>query len=49
MMAKWSDGRVEKFVDVRSMDIIKKETRPIAQQEPYESRNMWKEVTRGLK
>jgi len=49
MNAKWADGRTERFLDVHALKIIKKQTRPIAQQEPYESRRLWKEVTRGLK
>jgi hypothetical protein len=49
MTGKWSDGRTERFVDVNSLKIIKKETRPISQQEEYESRRLWKDVTRGLK
>lgn len=49
MVGKWADGRTERFVDVLSLKINQKQTRPIAQQETYESRRMWKDVTRGLK
>jgi len=49
MTGKWADGRTERFVDVKSLKIIKKRTRPIIQQEPYESRRLWVDVTRGLK
>jgi len=49
MTAKWSDGRTEKFVDVKQSKIIKKRTRPLINQELFESRRMWKDVTRGLK
>lgn len=49
MTGKWADGRSERFVDVKRLDIIKKRTRPVLQQEAQESRRMWKEVTAGLK
>ncbi len=49
MTGKWADGRSEKIVDVKRLDIIKKRARPIAEQEAYESRRMWKDVTAGLK
>lgn len=49
MTAKWADGRTSKFVDVQKLTIIKKHAKPVAQQEPNESRRMWKEVTAGLK
>ena len=49
MMGKWADGHNERFVDVKKLEIVKKRARPIAEQEPYESRLMWKDVTAGLK
>jgi hypothetical protein len=49
MIGKWADGRTEKFVDVKRLDIIKKRARPVAEQETHESRRMWKDVTAGLK
>lgn len=39
----------EPFIDVNSLNIIKKNVKPIAQQEENESRRLWKEVTAGLK
>lgn len=37
------------FVDTTSLPVIKKNVRSISCQESYESRNVWKEVTRALK
>lgn len=37
------------FVDTTSMPVIKKNVRSISSQESFESRNVWKEVTRALK
>lgn len=37
------------FVDTTCLPPIKKHVRPIKDQEEYESRNVWKEVTRALK
>lgn len=39
----------EKFIDVNALHVIKKQVKPISQQEPNESRRLWKEVTAGLK
>lgn len=39
----------EVFVDVNSIPIFKKHVRPIAEQDELESRNIWKEVTAGLR
>lgn len=39
----------ETFVDVNSIPIFKKRVRPIAEQDDFESRNIWKEVTAGLR
>lgn len=49
MVGKWADGRTERFVDVRQLKIIKKRARPIVHQEVFESRRLWKDVTKGLK
>lgn len=37
------------FVDTKSLPVIKKNVRSICCQESFESRNVWKEVTRALK
>lgn len=37
------------FVDTKSMAIVKKIVKPIAEQADNESRVMWKEVTAGLR
>lgn len=42
-----SDKQV--FVDTSCLPVIKKEVRSISSQESFESRNVWKEVTRALK
>lgn len=52
MEAKWHDSsknKTEVFVDVNRIPIFKKQVRPIVEQEEYESRRIWKEVTAGLK
>lgn len=49
MDAKWSDGRIEQFINVSSLHITKKIVRPIEQQKDNESRKVWKEVTAGLR
>ncbi|XP_055858822.1 oxysterol-binding protein-related protein 9 isoform X3 [Episyrphus balteatus] len=52
MEAKWHDptkNKTEVFVDVNRIPIFKKQVRPIVEQEEYESRRIWKEVTAGLK
>ncbi|XP_019764480.2 oxysterol-binding protein-related protein 9 isoform X2 [Dendroctonus ponderosae] len=50
MEAKWADKTdPELFIDVNAIEIIKKQVRPISQQEENESRKLWKEVTAGLK
>ncbi|XP_066996674.1 oxysterol-binding protein-related protein 9 isoform X2 [Anabrus simplex] len=49
MEAKWSDGRVEPFVDVSKLQIVKKIVRPIKEQASNESRRVWMEVTAGLR
>lgn len=37
------------FVDTTSLPVIKKHVRPVSSQESFESRNVWKEVSRALK
>lgn len=37
------------FVDTRSIRSIKKVVKPIVEQEPYESRRLWRKVTAALK
>ncbi|KAH8305167.1 hypothetical protein KR018_003014, partial [Drosophila ironensis] len=50
MEAKWHDkNKTEVFVDVNRIPIFKKQVRPIVEQDGYESRRVWKEVTAGLK
>uniref|UniRef100_A0A0K8U4Z1 Oxysterol-binding protein n=1 Tax=Bactrocera latifrons TaxID=174628 RepID=A0A0K8U4Z1_BACLA len=50
MEAKRHDkNKTEVFVDVNRIPIFKKQVRPIVEQEEYESRRVWKEVTAGLK
>lgn len=52
MEAKWNDGsrsKAEVFVDVNRIPIFKKQVRSVMEQEEYESRKIWREVTAGLK
>ncbi|XP_054162593.1 oxysterol-binding protein-related protein 9-like isoform X2 [Oppia nitens] len=50
MTAKWTQsGKSEVFIDTKAIRIIKKQVNPIGDQESYESRNLWKEVTAALK
>jgi len=50
MQAKWANsGKTELFVDTKTIPIIKKQVNPISQQDSFESRNLWKEVTAALK
>lgn len=52
LMETKSNGDKQKnevFVDVNSIPIFKKIVRPISAQEKDESRNIWKEVTAGLR
>ena len=37
------------FVDTKSMPIVKKLVKPTDQQDEYESRRLWKNVTKHLK
>ncbi|XP_053209690.1 oxysterol-binding protein-related protein 9-like isoform X2 [Panonychus citri] len=49
MYAKKANGPSEMFVDTKAMKTIKKVVQPISEQEIYESRRLWKDVTRALK
>lgn len=50
MFAKWADsGKNELFVDTKTLPIIKKQVAPISEQDEFESRNIWKDVTVALK
>ncbi|GAB6026568.1 hypothetical protein CHUAL_012984 [Chamberlinius hualienensis] len=49
MTGKWTDGRSEVFVDTTRISVIKKKVCPVSEQEPNESRRLWKDVTVGLK
>ncbi|XP_063700660.1 oxysterol-binding protein-related protein 9 [Culicoides brevitarsis] len=50
MEAKWNDNKkTETFIDVNNIPVYKKNVRPIAEQTENESRNVWKDVTAGLK
>jgi hypothetical protein len=48
MMAKYASGCNEVFMDVSKIPIHKKFCRKVAEQDPFESRRLWREVTRGL-
>jgi len=49
MMAKYSSGKSEVFLDMTSMACVPKEVKSVSEQEKYESRRQWREVTHGLK
>ncbi|KAL3249363.1 hypothetical protein MRX96_056057 [Rhipicephalus microplus] len=49
MTAKYPNGEQTVFVDTTTLATTKKVVQPIQQQEPYESRRLWKEVTLALK
>ena len=49
MTAKWPNGKTEVFVDTRTLPIVKKNVSPISQQEDFESRRLWKELTYHLR
>lgn len=36
-------------MNVNAMSIVRKRVRPVEEQEEFESRRLWKEVTLGLK
>lgn len=42
-------GETEVFVDTRSIPIVRKRVSRVVEQEPYESRRLWKDVTAALK
>lgn len=49
MTAKYPNGDQDVFVDTTALGTTKKIVQPIQQQESYESRRLWKEVTLALK
>ncbi|KAJ8942655.1 hypothetical protein NQ318_013368 [Aromia moschata] len=49
MEYKWTEKETEEHVDVNTLHVIKKQVKPICEQEENESRRLWKEVTAGLK
>ncbi|KAH8864634.1 Oxysterol-binding protein-related protein 9 [Schistosoma japonicum] len=49
MLAKWSNGKTELFIDTRSLPTLKKHVLPRSRQEENESRRLWEEVTYNLK
>lgn len=49
MHAKHPNGQAEVFVNTKEMPIVRKQVKPIVEQEEFESRRLWKEVTAALK
>lgn len=49
MVAKWTSGKTETFLDMSSMPVFPKNVKSVAEQEKFESRRLWREVTQGLK
>ena len=49
MMAKWASGQSELFLDMPSIPCVSKKVKNLGDQEKYESRRLWREVTHGLK
>merc|ERR1719282_1922706 len=49
MMAKWASGKSEVFLDMTSMPCVPKKVKSVSEQEKFESRRLWREVTHGLK
>ncbi|XP_023674650.1 oxysterol-binding protein-related protein 9-like isoform X1 [Paramormyrops kingsleyae] len=49
MYAKWISGENSLFIDTKRMAIIKKKVRKLEDQLEYESRNLWKDVTKNLR
>ncbi|XP_050400824.1 oxysterol-binding protein-related protein 9 [Patella vulgata] len=49
MYAKFDTGHSETFVDTKNLPIIKKRVQPREQQDEFESRRLWQDVTHHLK
>ncbi|CAH8676759.1 unnamed protein product [Schistosoma rodhaini] len=49
MLAKWSHGKSELFIDTRNISTVRKHVLPRSRQEENESRRLWEEVTYNLK
>uniref|UniRef100_A0A4W3IGC5 Oxysterol-binding protein n=1 Tax=Callorhinchus milii TaxID=7868 RepID=A0A4W3IGC5_CALMI len=49
MYAKWITGESTLFVDTKKLPSIKKKVRKLEDQEEFESRSLWKDVTYNLK
>lgn len=50
MHAKWAaSGKSEVFIDTKAIPIIKKKVQPVAKQDEFDSRRLWKDVTLALK
>jgi len=49
MWADYSSGRSEMFCDTTKMPVMKKRVQPMNEQDPFESRRLWKDVTLNLK
>ncbi|XP_030061142.1 oxysterol-binding protein-related protein 9 isoform X4 [Microcaecilia unicolor] len=49
MYAKYATGENVSFIDTKKMPIVKKKVRKLEDQEDFESRRLWKDVTNNLK
>merc|ERR1719186_331900 len=49
MVAKWNSGKTKTFLDMSTMPTVPKVVKSVAEQEKFESRRLWREVTQGLK
>ncbi len=49
MTAKWASGYNEVLVDVSKLNTHRKICRKIEEQDQFESRRLWRDVTYGLK
>eukprot|EP00057_Strongylocentrotus_purpuratus_P011709 XP_011666183.1 PREDICTED: oxysterol-binding protein-related protein 9 isoform X3 [Strongylocentrotus purpuratus] len=49
MTTKGASGEPIVFVDTKEMKVNRKRVRPVDNQDPYESRKLWKDVTSNLK
>eukprot|EP00092_Neocalanus_flemingeri_P029573 GFUD01032119.1.p1 GENE.GFUD01032119.1~~GFUD01032119.1.p1 ORF type:complete len:687 (+),score=218.93 GFUD01032119.1:36-2096(+) len=49
MVAKYSSGKTETFLDMSTMPVVPKVVKSVVEQEKHESRRLWREVTQGLK